>query len=190
MSYDAERAIRPELGPGEKLLWSGQPRGGIRLRPQDAFLVPFSLMWGGFAIFWELSVVRTNAPLFFRLWGIPFVLVGLHLIVGRFVADAYARGRTMYGLTNQRVIILSGLTGRQTKSLPLRTLGDICLIEQSDRSGTIMLGPTIGAYGWMAGAGWPMTARYQVPALEMIDNAKSVYDQLRVAQASASAAGT
>jgi hypothetical protein len=35
MSYEAERAIRPELGAGEKLLCSGQPRGGIRLLGPD-----------------------------------------------------------------------------------------------------------------------------------------------------------
>jgi hypothetical protein len=27
MDYDVERTLRPELGPGEKLLWSGRPHG-------------------------------------------------------------------------------------------------------------------------------------------------------------------
>ena len=52
MSYEAERAVRSELGSGEKLLWSGQPRAGLRLRPADALMIPFSLMWAGFAVFW------------------------------------------------------------------------------------------------------------------------------------------
>jgi hypothetical protein len=67
MSYEAERAIRSELSSGEKLLWSGQPSGGLRLRPADALMIPFSLLWAGFAVSWELSVVRTGAPFFFRL---------------------------------------------------------------------------------------------------------------------------
>jgi hypothetical protein len=71
MRSGIERELRSELGAGEKLLWSGQPRGGLRLQPADALLIPFSLMWGGFAVFWEVSVFRVRAPVFFRLWGIP-----------------------------------------------------------------------------------------------------------------------
>ena len=79
------------LGPGEKLLWSGQPEAGLKLRGSDAIVIPFSLMWAGFALFWEYSVLGTNAPLFFKLWGIPFVLVGLYMVVGRFFVDAWMR---------------------------------------------------------------------------------------------------
>ena len=37
-----DSVLSAELGPGERLVWSGKPRGGIRLRAQDAFLIPFS----------------------------------------------------------------------------------------------------------------------------------------------------
>ncbi|HEY8106482.1 MAG TPA: hypothetical protein VIE46_10260 [Gemmatimonadales bacterium] len=188
MGYDVERTLRPELGPGEKLLWSGQPRGGLRLRGTDAMMIPFSLLWGGFAVFWELSVIHTNAPFFFRLWGVPFVLVGLYVVVGRFFADAYLRSRTMYGLTNQRVIIVAGFTGRQTKSLPLRTLNDLSLNERDDRSGTITFGTALSPYAWM-NSGWPGMARYRPPAFEMIDNVRSVFEQIRSAQAGQSSTG-
>ena len=100
MQSAIERELRSELGTGEKLLWSGQPRGGLRLRPTDALLIPFSLMWGGFAIFGELSVFRTGAPVFFRLWGISFVLVGLYFIADRFFAlwaDSDCPARTPTG---------------------------------------------------------------------------------------------
>jgi hypothetical protein len=39
--------------------------------------------------------------------------LGLHFIGGRFVADAWQRARTFYGVTNERVLIVPGLFQRQ-----------------------------------------------------------------------------
>src|SRR5215510_383992 len=100
-------AVRKELSSNEKLVWSGSPIQGIRLRAQDALLIPFSLLWGAGAIFWETSVLRGGAPLFFALWGIPFVLIAAYITVGRFFVAARQRARTYYAVTNQRALIIS-----------------------------------------------------------------------------------
>jgi hypothetical protein len=60
MADEARRVISHELNSKERLLWSAQPPSGVRLRPADAFFIPFSLIWCGFAIFWEASAVRTG----------------------------------------------------------------------------------------------------------------------------------
>src|SRR5574341_1461370 len=117
MDRATEQEISRELSPTERLLWADRPLTGLRFRPADVFLVPFSLLWGGFAIFWEWSVINSNAPVFFWLWGIPFVLVGLYFIGGRFFVDGWQRDKTYYGVTNERIIIVSGLLNRKVKTL-------------------------------------------------------------------------
>jgi len=185
--FAPQSEIAQVLDSGESLIWSGAPHRGLALRSSDAYMIPFSLLWGGFAIFWEAGVLRTNGPntAFMSIWGIPFVLAGLYLIVGRFFVDAGIRAKTFYGLTNRRAIIISGLFSRTINSLPLRTLTDISLQERSDRSGTILLGRPQPYSSWGSGMRWPGGSQYSTPAFEMIPNAKTVHDQLLEAQRAA-----
>lgn len=177
-----------ELSSEERLVWSGQPRRGIRLRASDVFLIPFSLLWCGFAIFWEFTAITmiftAPAPIavIFPLFGIPFVLVGIHLVFGRFIADARMRERTYYGITTERIIIVSGLFGRRTKSLNLRTLSDISLTERADGSGSIAFGPTHPMTQWFPSGSWPGAGQYGAPAFDLIDRAKEVYELVRRTQ--------
>jgi hypothetical protein len=53
-------AVQPELAAGESILWAGQPSRRVTFHKQDLFLIPFSLMWGGFAIFWEAGVMGSG----------------------------------------------------------------------------------------------------------------------------------
>jgi hypothetical protein len=179
---NAQLKINSLLESGESLIWAGVPRQGLLLRASDVFMIPFSLLWGGFAIFWELSVIDSGAPFWFSIWGIPFVLVGLYLIIGRFFVDARSRANTAYGLTDRRVIIVSGITRKSTKSLPLRTLTDISLTERGDGSGTILLGPQQPFASWYAGMQWPGMGQHLAPGFELINDAKQVHHQLLEAQ--------
>ena len=182
MNIETDGLIQGHLASNERLLWSGRPAQGIVFRSSDLLMIPFSLLWGGFAVFWEYSVVVTaRAPFFFILWGIPFVGVGLYMIFGRFFLDARQRANTVYGVTNQRVIIVSGLLTTKTKSLNLRTLSDLSLDEKSNGGGSVSFGPSTGAARWPAGMAWPgMPA--PAPAFELIDNPRSVYELIRKAQ--------
>ncbi len=118
------------LDHDETLLWTGKPKQGISFKSSDFFIIPFSIIWGGFAIFWEYSVITTDAPFFFKLWGIPFVLVGLYMIFGRFFYDSVSRKNTTYGITKDRIIIKSGVFKKSIKSLNIKTLSDITLNEK------------------------------------------------------------
>lgn len=182
MQQSAHQQIYSELDSSERLLWSGQPREGVLFRGADAFLIPFSLLWCGFAIFWEFMVISSNAPLLFRLWGIPFVIVGLYFVFGRFLVEARQRKQTYYGLTNERIIIISGLFTRKVKSLRLRNLSEVSLSEKADKSGTIALGANNPLFAMFGGMAWPGMGNFLPPSFEMIPNAKAVYELLRTAQ--------
>lgn len=172
--------FRNELNPGERIIWSGQPQQGFMLRTGDAIMIPFSLLWGGFAIFWEFGVVTSGAPFFFMLWGIPFVLIGLYIIFGRFFVDIAQRRKTYYALTNERVIIISGLFNQNIKSLELKKLPEINISTRGNGKGTITFGAS-HPMAWMyAGSGFPNTGRYNIaPSFEIIDDAKTVYQHIK-----------
>jgi hypothetical protein len=151
-SHLLEQAFLSELQPDELLLWTGRPGQGLLFRSYDVFMIPFSLLWGGFAFFWEFSVLYhlhlaktqgSSIPqyidLLFPLFGIPFCIVGLYLIFGRFLQDIYRRRKTGYAITNKRAIIVTGFFGHTVQSYYLDKLDNIRLKVRQDGSGTIRL---------------------------------------------------
>lgn len=183
---DRADVFQEELDPGERLLWSGRPRRGLVLRLADGLVVPLGILWGGFGIYWEISVLRGgSAPLLFQVWGIPFVLVGLYITVGRFFIDALVRRETYYALTESRIIIIMDFGGRYVQSLSLATLPELTLGRiNAAGQGTINLGPARGYRSAIAGLTVPppYRDRSMPPRLEMIEDARGVYHQIRAAQ--------
>ncbi|MGE3270584.1 MAG: PH domain-containing protein [Chloroflexota bacterium] len=141
-----ESLFQPDLGRGERILWTGQPDPNRLLSRTDLFLVPFSLVWGGFALYWEATVLGWlgdfSAPPVFAVFGLPFVLFGLYLIVGRFFYLAWIKRRTYYAVTSQRALILRDAWGRSLDSFPLQAVASVSTTVRQDGSGTIVFGPT------------------------------------------------
>jgi hypothetical protein len=179
--------FQPYLFTGERILWSGQPKQGLALSRSDLFAIPFSLMWGGFAIFWNYGV-WTDFPntgagddWFFKLWGLPFLAIGLYMIVGRFFYDAWVRNRTYYAVTSERVLILrtsptAKLTSRDIPSLPMFEL-----TEHRDGTGTIIFDSEDVGYSWYGrnrGFGWLQPASANAQFFQ-IDNPRRVYELIR-----------
>jgi hypothetical protein len=116
-NWDSEAGTRSWIRPGERLLWRGAPDPKVTFGPEDVFLVPFSLLWGGFAIFWEIGVSNTGWG-FGSIWGIPFVLIGLYLIFGRFIYKHWSRRHTRYAISDQRIVVARN-GGRLVQSIAL-----------------------------------------------------------------------
>jgi hypothetical protein len=159
---------------GERLLWQGHPRGGIRLRGIDLYLIPFSLVWCGFVVMAASAVLfAPKKPSFEALPLLLFVFVGLHMLIGRFVVDAIRRKNTAYALTSRRAIIAVDFFGRRVQSINLQALPEVSLTEKSNGSGTITFG-ALQSLSW--GRYNPWTGSSSQPAFEMIEDVRNVSD--------------
>jgi hypothetical protein len=174
--------VQPELMSGESILWAGQPRGSVIFHKEDSFLIPFSLFWGGFAIFWEASVLRlswnhSNGPAsLFILWGIPFVVVGQYLIWGRFVYAGWLKRRTYYAVTNRRVLVIQNGWKRQIAAAYIDSLPSLIKEGGSNGIGILRFGPSQSMWlnnrGWR---GWNALSVADQPVFVDIDDVDGVY---------------
>lgn len=182
MCDEPEHQIEPELEPNERLLWAGRPRQGVLLRGYDLYVISLGLLSCGFAIFLETAAILGGAPFFLMFWGIPFLLMGLYMVVGRFWIDARQRANTYYGVTNERVIIISGLFRRSVDWLLIDVIKDMSVTVRSDGIGTVTLGRRSPWNLWMIG---PESPPIGLHFLELIDNARQVFDTICDAQSEA-----
>jgi hypothetical protein len=175
--------FRPYLLSGERVLWTTHPKRGLALSARDGFLIPFSLMWGGFALFWNVAVWSfpdtgsDNPDLFFKLWGLPFLVAGIYFVIGRFFHDAAIRKKMFYAVTDQRILILRGL---KLTSLDIDRLPRLELSENRDGTGTLTFEATnFGPWGGMNGFSWWLPALSTAAQFFRIDNARKVYELIR-----------
>lgn len=150
---------RAELRPQERLVWAEHPVRGTgrrKILPQILFGLGFS----GFALFWmalawgivdaggawDGQVIDTIFPLF----GLPFVLIGLSMVVAPFFRMR-ATARMVYALSNQRLLVISGGRTRRVQSYDLAVLGALDHVERPDGSGDLFFGGQSGPRSLRAG---------------------------------------
>ncbi len=141
MLTDTAVEIQSLLEPRERLVWSGTPRRGVFLRRSDLLAIPTGVLLAGFALIWEIGALLSDAPVFFPIFGIPFVIIGLYHLIGRFFHDAAKRKRTLYGVTDRRVIIVSKLFTDSVTSIPIDQIPQLTLSRHRNGRGTIIFGP-------------------------------------------------
>lgn len=138
---DAQLRAQSELQSGESLYWTGVAdprRAALTALPAALFGIPFA----GFALFWMSMAYRgthtmshsssnafTRGFSIFPMFGLPFLLIGLAVVLAPLWA--YLKGRsTVYAVTNQRVMVISGGNNRSVKSY---TPADIVSVEHCER---------------------------------------------------------
>lgn len=171
------------LNPAEKVLWTGKPRQGFVFWRSDIFFIPFSIVWAVLAYLWEFETAVSNVPFQDKFWSIFSLSVAAYIVLLRFFVDAIYRYLTFYALTNQRVLIHTGLFKTTLTSLPLADLKEINLDPGKDGRGNIVFGP-LDPKAWIySGGGWPkMGGQTSAPAFEMLKDAEKVYKQILAQQ--------
>jgi hypothetical protein len=158
------------LLPGERVLWVGRPDPRILFAPADAFLVPFSIFWAGFAFFWEGGVLfglfRGDNPalLAFVLFGLPFVAIGLYFVAGRFAYKRYRKRRTLYVVTDRRVLRLTTTRSERLDAVFLDACPSITKRARRDGIGSISFGSV---------SPWSGSAMYENTGLDLFGLSRS-----------------
>jgi membrane protein implicated in regulation of membrane protease activity len=172
---DPRSEVIDQMQGDEKLLWADKPARGIKFRFTDIFLTVFGIAWLSFSIFW--TYMAMDASIAFALFGIPFILVGVYLLIGRYFFEAISRKNTVYALTDKRIIEKSGVISRTYKSVFLSSIPGISYTEKSDGSGDINFGYTIIDFKDSGGGGQKNNA-FPITKIEYIPNVRSVHNKI------------
>jgi hypothetical protein len=112
-------------------------------------------MWAGFALFWESAVLSSGGPVFFKLWGIPFVAIGLYIVFGRFLLKSQRKLRTAYGITKQRALVAT--SGLSVADMPLKSTPTEISKSRDGRHASAVFGQE---------SGWRMSSMYGNTGME------------------------
>ena len=171
--------IERQLSVGEQVLWYGRPRQGLVLRAGDAFFIPFTLLWCATVLNGARAAIARDHVAAFPLIYLPFALVALYLLVGRFVLDIERRSTTDYAVTRDRILIVSHGFRKAVTSLPLATLADITLSTTASGAGSIVFGRD--GFSWMNDPAFG-TRGQAAPRFELIADAEAVHALIRETQ--------
>ncbi|GAB4280724.1 MAG: hypothetical protein Kow0029_25480 [Candidatus Rifleibacteriota bacterium] len=117
--FELEQKLQRELYSGESVIWLGVPVPRL-FKPETTVAFLFSIPWTAFSIFWICGASGFSFPdlgkgfhpfMLFPLFGLPFVLIGLGMMLSP-VFSYLKDCKTLYAITNQRVITITG--GRTT----------------------------------------------------------------------------
>lgn len=139
-------ALKREMLPGERLLWSGKPEPGAASFAAFGIWL-FAVPWTAFALFWTAmawnSVGGADAnggivSYAFPLFGLPFILTGLAMLSAPLWARRAAE-KTIFGITDQRVVSLTQLWRLRINSVSADQIGPMKRVERKDGSGSLKI---------------------------------------------------
>ncbi len=141
-----EIALRRELQQGESMLWKGRPLS--RINPRGFAMYLFAIPWTAFSLFWVAMAIAGVVSMevegggllawAFPLFGVPFVAIGLGMLAMPFL-PLFNAAKTLYAVTDRRVIELRLGKKLNAKSVPTGNLGAIERVEGRDGTGSLKI---------------------------------------------------
>ncbi|MBA8990751.1 hypothetical protein FHW23_002016 [Curtobacterium pusillum] len=120
---DPQQTARQQLRPDEHLYWAGVSDTAKLFGPRDGFLVPFSLLWTGFIVYSLVGFPWNGNAGPAVIVPAAMVIVGLHLVFGRFLVKVHRKRTTVYAVTDRRALIITPRGSREVPvSRPDRTI--------------------------------------------------------------------
>lgn len=138
-------AVSREVDVNERIDWIGQPKP-IFFTPSAVAAFLFAIPWTAFALFWTaaagwgtMSSHHGSGPwILFPLFGVPFILIGLAMLMSPLWAHRKARN-TVYVITDRRAISIEGSRSRTIRSYMPSHLQDLHRTERSNGYGDVII---------------------------------------------------
>lgn len=176
MSNDVPRlldvTVFQYLDSGERLLWTGRPRPGLRLSSATMRSLLGSAIWAALAIFFAINIWRDGISPSSLLTSMAFVAFAVYNTVGRVGLGWWLRSRTRYAVTDRRVLIIEGGAQPAIQSVDLTPTTPIGADLRDDGSGTLTF---VGSQLAPVGRGGRRTRRRPPPAFDDIPDAQQAY---------------
>jgi hypothetical protein len=123
-----------QLRPGERVLWAGRPRSGRLVRVTDLPALGFGALWTTIVLTAMLSVTRTESPLMVKVFFFVFLVIGVSSAFGGIVTRGIRLRRTVYAVTDQRLLTL---TGETLQANDVRHITETRVTVRTDGSGDL-----------------------------------------------------
>lgn len=144
-------ALKQELAPDERLLWTGQPIASRVFRMSFAIYL-FAIPWTAFSLFWEFMAAGSiwgsmdKMPegmglvmgIVFPLFGLPFIAIGFWMLAKPFSIRRMA-ANTIFAVTSKRALIFTQGSKKQLRSFPYENMNGLFdRKEGKDGSGSLL----------------------------------------------------
>jgi hypothetical protein len=99
-----------QLRAGERVLWAGRPSAARLVRIIDLPALGFGALWTTIVLTAMLAATRAESPLMVKVFFFVFLLIGISTAFGGIVTRGIRLRRTVYAVTDQRLLTLTGET--------------------------------------------------------------------------------
>ncbi len=142
-------AVSRQMRSREKPLWIGKPIP-LKFAIKEGWATfVFGLPWTAAAVYWVFAAMGSG-NMIFALIGVPLVAIGLYFLTTPLQEYKRAR-RTIYIVSNQRLIILNGLWRPTVESFAPSKIGSLEIDAAQDGSGSIIFHER---REWRKNGGW------------------------------------